>query len=673
MNKRTVKIRSLLSIEKTFVLENLKTDLDFLFEDGVVEFMNHKEAVINRYLLDLLTLYPELPIKSTYRINRYYTNGMFTTSSANKLFSVLLEDIIKLVLEPSGRLRELPNVYKKMFEIINAIYNDVAYGKIDYINSINIEDFLDIQMDDELLLSMKMVEKENTVTSVLNTYDVLDKVIRGKKELRMNPVAKGYISGMMKINQVKQILGSIGYRTELDSKIFKKPIASSFCLGIPDMYGMAIDSRAAVKALHLSTVAIQDSEWFARELQLVTMVIKSMTIGDCGSRDYVKWYVKPAMGEIKSDLGNMVGKRYLDPETNKELVIKKDDEHLIGKHILIRAAHKCKLKDKHSICSACFGELSYGVFEHTNLGHLCGTTMTVPISQSILSTKHLAASAVAHSIVLDTVAKRFLSIKDKYHYAINKSFNANKNKAKLIITQDQILGLKDLIRPSDVKKTEITRVSLIEHITITTEAKNGKLEYFPIIIKDSGRYGSFTHKFLEYVVEAGYTLDGQDRYVIDLAGWTSAQAIITLPQVEYNFLDLSKETKALLKTMPNYKDGSCKYTPELLVEELFSLVNSKLAVNLAVIEVIVYAFTVTSIINKNYNLGRNIENPGIADIRDLIKHRSLGAGYGHEYVVHKLLSPDSFQKEHRMNHLLDGLIKPNEVLMDRIGTVIPKI
>jgi len=361
-----VAIREFMKYQPKELLLGYKTTNNVLFEDGVVvENMNYKEVVYTRYMLEVLVAFPNIPIESKYRISNYYTNGIATSKTINKCFEVMLEDIIKKVMDISGDYSMLSVVHKRMYEITNDVYNDFGYDNIEYITSSNILDFLEIQMNPDLLDSIRKVDKNKDVESINEAYVILDNLLTNEPMYVNNPISKSYVSGMVNPNQIKQILGPRGYVTEIDGSIFKYPIASSFTLGLNSIYDMALESRSAAKALFLSNIAVQDSEYLARELQLVSMAVERLVKTDCGNNEYINWYVRPAIDGGKSDLHNLVGKRYWDDINNVEAVIGNQHKHLEGKTIKLRSVLKCKLKDPSEICLACMGELGYSIHDHS--------------------------------------------------------------------------------------------------------------------------------------------------------------------------------------------------------------------------------------------------------------------------------------------------------------------
>lgn len=668
--QKVLPVRELYKFSCEEIKLGLTKDQDILFEDNVVIHHTYRETVLLRFILELYTVIPNVLIVSKHCFKNFYTNDLFTAKTINKAFSVILEDAVAVYAKPNNDRKLLEPLYANMYRVINNIYNNLAYELPQYTNSINILDLLKIQFNNELLDSMRDVynfrgkeDTYKTVERVNKTYSVLDNILRENNELRDNVVARGYRSGTINANQVKQVLASRGYVTELDSNIFKYPIASSFTLGMTDIYDQAIESRSGARALYLSTRAVQDSEYFARELQLTTMIVEKLVDGDCGQRDYIDWLVRPkGDGVSKPDLNNLIGKYYYNEETKQEEIITANSKHLEGKVIKLRSAINCKLKDPRCVCTRCFGELSYTIPVHSNIGHYCSTAVTEKITQSILSTKHLSTSANSGDVHLDINAQKFFQVKNNNYY-FNQQSRTKKIVYRLVVNQYEAFGFKDINQSTDIKKLNLSRVSLITKLMLQVDEGEGKITDYPIHIEDNKKKGSFTYDLLSYIVKYGYSLNSYDNYVITLDKWDFKNPLITMPELEYNFLTLAKNVKSLFKTIKIVKNEyKSVESPESLLQKAFDTLNYKLDINLALLEIIVYAFTVKSIKDKDYSLGRNVEDRQLMKLGDLIANRSLGAGYGYEKVTNLILNPRSFYGKNRVSHPMDIMIKPEEVV-----------
>jgi len=418
----------------------------------------------------------------------------------------------------------------------------------------------------------------------------------------------------------------------------------------------------------MSTKAIKESEYFARIMQLNIMHLEGLVDGDCGNTDYMSWLVREDNGTGKSDLNELVGKYYLNEETGQEEIITNKHTHLIGKTIKLRTVLNCKLLDKKQICTKCFGRLSYSSPEPSNIGEYAVTTLTRAITQSLLSNKHLVSSATALAMHLDATASKYFSIKNKDTIMFKSNILKLKSKISIVIEQQDGFGLKDIDKNTVIKNLIPNRISRIQEFMLKIENGKGHVEYIPIKIGDKKNFGSFTYEFLSYIAKNGYDVDDDDRYVIPInESVTSGMAIIKMPQVEYNFLQLALAIKsefATLKTIPG--EGSVD-SPEALLQKVFDMVMTKLSINVAIIEVIVAAFIVYDFKNKNYDMGRNSPDPQLASLKDILRHRSMGVQFAWEEYLNNRFNPGNYYKDSEVDHVLDVMVKPNEVIKNHYG------
>ena len=671
---KVLPVRELFKVNPVELKNSLKSNLVILFEDGIAEPLTCKDIIFLRFLMDIFINYDLIKIRSEYNITKYYSEGEVTSKTINNFFEVVLKDVIEYYVRPMKSRKILEQLFLEMYTIVNKIYNVLTYTSQDYCNSISIRNLLDIQLDPELIKSMQDVyniRKQSNIEGIDvkdkidKTYKILDKVLRTKPKIKDTALARGYKNGTLNPNQIKQLLASRGCTTEIDSKIFKYPIASSFVLGLTDIYDLSIESRSGAKALFLSNEAIKKSEYFARELQLITMVVEKLVDGDCGQRDYIDWYIRPRDQVTKSDLKNLVGKYYYNPETKQEEIITTKHTHLEGKMIKLRSSLNCKLQDPTAICARCFGELANTIPLHSNIGHFSSTSITEKLSQSILSTKHLTSSASTGEVHLDDEGKKFFEIKNN-HYVFLPGILTKKRKVSLLVAQQDTYGLKDLNAKVDIFKINPERVSHINGIVIRIEHENGDITEHPIVVQESNKRGSFTSYFLHYIIQTGYTLDSNNRYVVNIDNWNHKLPIITMPELEYNFLALANNIKAIFKNIEVDKKDRTKSvdTPESLLQKVFDMVNTKLDVNISLLEVVVYAFTIRSIKDNDYRLGRNAPDRQLAKAISIITNRSLGGGYGWQYVSNLIMSPKSFYHTSNVPHPLDVLIKPEATVRE---------
>lgn len=653
-------------------ISKLRRDIVLLFEDNETIACRYKEVIIFRYLLSFLNEFKEIEITSDIWITNYMENGYFNYDTYTKLYSRILHKFIEKSVKPTENVDLIPKLLKAFYVTMNNLPRVLKGILPEYVIGIELMDILEVQFKEKLLSSIAEVHKNPTQDNIEHTYEVMDSVIKNDLP-NTNLIKLVYLSKMVNANQIKQLLGSRGFITEINSTIFKIPMCNSFTLGAKNLYEITIESRNGAKAMFLSNTAIQQSEYLARELQLVTMYVEKLEFTDCGNRDYHEFYIKGdeyADGQKihNSDLPNLIGKHYFDDD-GKEKIITKDSKHLENTTVKLRSALHCKLRDKKAICSHCFGELAYSIFKHQNLGHITTTNITRSVTQSLLSTKHLTVSASATKIVLKEPAAQFFNVKSGDKLYLVKKFLGRKTKAlRIVIPQNQVKSFSDVIRHNDILSINLIRSSRLSKVLIE-EVGNNETKSLEIDIKVGNRYGILTVHFWNYLLKHGYDLSDNNDYIVDLTEWDAKNPFIQYEKKEYDFSMLNRQFKTLLRKRKYYKDKVtgervAEFKPEVLVEKLFSLLNTKVNANIALLEVMVYAFTAEDINNNNYDLARNAKKPNLIGLKNAIDNRSLGASLNWNKLDTKVYSPELFARQHKPEHVLDVLFKPNKVLKD---------
>lgn len=694
---KKVKVRRLMDFTPQELNKELKSTLNVEFDDGEL-IMNAHEVIVSRYLWETVKdfiMNKNMRMLKSFSINQHYNNGFYISTSMNKTLESMFKEVVVTYFEPLNTSEGIAEIWQKMQDTFNIIYNEVIFNNLQYTTSLNIDDLLEVQLEPELIEKMRQVDKieadtDNIVTKryVMDAQATLDKILRSKMH---NKISKGYVSGNFSKDQVHQVLGPRGSITTLTNQIYGKPIGSSFTTGMYKTYEMAQESTTAGRSLMLSTTAISSSEYFARQTQLVTMAVEKVVDGDCCNGDYSKvkyldWFVKPYSKneayEQKPDLPNLVGKYYYDPETKTEKKIEATDKHLEGTTIKLRVAFNCQLENPKHICARCFGAMFYNIPKHTNIGWYSSTTVTKDVSQKTLSTKHFTNSSTSLPIHISKNAVRDFYTKenDNSHVYLRQKVEednadgtkrllySNKKDFKLEIKvyKYSANGMGDIKPDINVKKFVIASVSYLEDLwLVKTNLKTGEVEEIKVDVTKGKCYGSFTADFLEYIQHAGYKLGEDDYYYINLKDWKYSKPIIHVNDVSFNYLMLVSTIKTILGGKNKEKDSGESLdirTKEGLLEKLFNEINNKLDINIALIEVIVYAFSCYDYENGNYGLGRNSDVATTRSISDIISHTSMGGMYAWERHLKNMLDPYSFIMDNAREHILDVTITPNEAL-----------
>lgn len=103
-------------------------------------------------------------------------------------------------------------------------------------------------------------------------------------------------------------------------------------------------------------------------------------------------------------------------------------------------------------------------------------------------------------------------------------------------------------------------------------------------------------------------------------------------------------------------------SPSAMLIEFHDLVNRRLAVNLAILEIVIYSSMVVSAATGDYSLPKPWTTSGIGVMRLLLNNRSLAASMAYERHKDLIVEPSNYTNTNRPNHPFDSLISPQEVI-----------
>lgn len=672
--------------------EFLTGEFILVFQDGEV-ITNYKDVVYSSYTWDFIREYPNTPLLTKHLVttvlngkklnsNTHLTLLGNVAKSIYDTYVQLLDKSAKEIFEDQEHtLRD--NLCKRIYEITNVMYVELSHSLEEYVTSLDILDFIEV-------LDHPSVKETNThVQSLLDgipnnqlvhycisnrnkleneigtTYGVIKDILGDVNVLPNNAVSHAVQAKTAKLGQVLQCLGPRGFVTDIDSNQFPVPILRGYTEGIRLYRDLFIESRSAAKSLSFSKSQLQQAEYFSRRLQLMSQVVKNLHTDDCGSTKYLTWHVK---GEVrdgdevirKSDLGLINGKYYVTDDGSLAM-IKKTDKHLIGKTLKLRSVLHCSHKDPYGVCSTCFGELSFSVPRNTNLGQYTSTSLASKSSQNVLSTKHLDGSSSIESITLDKESSRYLEVsKDGNSYLLNPKMEGRY--IRLVLPASSVGNISDIYLVEDVERLNITRVSEIHDVSFLTMIQEDEIN-IPIELSLGKRLASMTYSLLKHIKVHGYITDDVGNYIIDLTKWDVTKPLFTLPLRHISMSDHSNDLAEIIESsVDELQARDTVISPEATLVELFNLTNERLDVNLAVLEVVIYATMVVSIARGDYSLPKTWTESSLGVMRDSMQQRSLSAlmAYqGHKSCI--LSRPNSFLQTNRVDHLFDNILLPGVV------------
>lgn len=657
------------------------------FDDGEVIQTNWRETIYSSYAWDFIREYPETPLLAKHHLRTVLGGKRLNKSTHTTLLGEVMWSVYDHYVDAQGQPRlDRAELAKRVYELNSLMYNEFSTRCEEYVPGMDILDFIEVLDHPEIAAVRATMQATNE--SIDHVYATQARVMQTPGNFINNALVDAVQSGTVNLNQINQCLGPRGYITEIDSNLYRKPIMRGFAGGMRLFTDSMKESRSCALALNTAKAQIRDAEYFSRRQQLLCQSLKKLHFGDCGTTKHLTWKIRDAKLDSEgkktraSDLVNLEGKYYL-AEDGKYRILRSSDKHLLGKTLKLRSVLHCNHPDPYGICSVCFGALSESVLDvndpyyaqpadrplvklkfprdTTNIGHMCITALSEIITQALLSTKHLVGSAKVDPIILDELAKQFFKTSNDGNKYLLQSKLQNVD-LKLVINAEDANNITDIFDATDLSSLNITRVSEIQTIGVRITA-DGFQETTELEVSVSNRLASMTYPLLHHIRTNGWVVDPQGKYVVDMAGWNYDEALLAVPMRHFNMSDHAGEIASLLESsVKQMQERDKEVSPDAFVQEFFDIVNEKLTVNLAVIEVVTLAAMIVSAEHGDYRIPKaSNERSGLGVIKKTMAYRSLAPAMAYEGHYKLLMTPSSYLINNRPDHPMDFLLCPREV------------
>lgn len=644
-----------------------------VFDDGEME-VDAGSTLYSSYAWNFHRDYPNTPLLLKHHVNTTLKGHRLTSDThlellGDVMWSVYDKYISSQYVEDVVGLRE--ELSEKIYRTTNHMYNDLTYRLEEWVTSLDIVDFIEAMEHERIkepAMRLEQVTEENfsnmpfMEAGIDEVYKGIEYVLRTPGVLPSNPIADAAQSGLVSMGQIRQCLGPRGFLTDTNSEIFRYPVTRGYARGLRTLYNSMVESRSSAKSLLFSKAPLQQAEYFSRRLQLMSQVVSNLHEGDCGSKEYLRWTVRGAKygrtGKVErdSDLKFLKGKNYLDENGVLKMIVG-DEKYLNGQTINLRSVLHCAHPDIYGICSTCFGALSLSVPKGTNIGHMCATSMTQKSSQNVLSVKHLDGSSGVDDVVISGEDRKYLATgSDESSYMLAPRLIGKR--VKIIIDHEKATNITDILAVDAVENLNLSRVSELETIGIVVT--DGAREERQVCTVHIGRrLSSMSYDMLKFIAVNRWDVDENGNYVIDMDGWDWNDPILVLPLKHINMSDHSRDIAQMLESrVEDMRSRDKSISPEAFLVEFFDLVNEKLSVNLAVLEVILYGSMIRSAEDYDYALPKPWTSRGLGVMKNSMAYRSLAPAMAYEGHHDIITSPMSYLLTNRVDHPLDNILMP---------------
>jgi hypothetical protein len=656
-----INARSLLSKTTTELWEILTGQFILVMDDGEL-LTDHRQTLYSSYAWDFHRKYPLTPLLLRHHVTTLLEGKRMGSDTHLELLGEVMWGVYDAYNALPGQEIDRDPLAEMVYRITNVMYNDLSYRCEAYVVSLDMTDFTEAMNHPRVRHANDTAQPNQR--SIDETYGEIKDVLTNGIDLPTNRLSLAARSKLGNVNQILQCISVRGYLTDIDSNVFRNPVMRGFAMGLRSLHDSVVESRSASKSLIFSKSPLQQAEYFSRRLQLMSQTVCRLHRVDCGTTEYLHWTMRGPVRKGSQlihggDLKQHKGKYYMDDDGALK-VIRGDDRHLIGRTLKLRSVLHCAHSDAYGLCATCFGELSESVPDDTNIGHMCCTSMTQKSSQNVLSVKHLDGSSVVEGITLGADDRKYLRIGvDENSYLLSETIKGMD--VKLVIPESRTANITDIVEAQNIDDLNITRISELEEIGLVVN--DGQKEQKPSLYVHIGRrLASMTFPLLKYIREHGWQVDANGNYVIDMKHWDWNKPILLLPLKHINMSDHSRDIAELLESSVDELQLRDKgISPDAVLVQLYDLVNDKLSVNLAVLEVILYATMIVSAEKMDYGLPKPWTERGLGVMSMTMARRSASAAMAYEGHREYITSPLSYIFPNVPDHPMDGILMPAEV------------
>lgn len=186
------------------------------------------------------------------------------------------------------------------------------------------------------------------------------------------------------INQFGEVFCYIGYKPDYFGNVIPTPINSSFVRGL-NVSEFFINATGARKALSMSKGQVKSSGYLNRKLGLLLSDVRIKNYNedyDCHSKHPINIFI-----DSEKTLRRFNNRYIVNDDDDSLRLISENDKDLIGTTVKLRSPITCACKNNY-ICPICYGRLSR-INKNKNIGTISELILTNPLTQKLLSSKHL--------------------------------------------------------------------------------------------------------------------------------------------------------------------------------------------------------------------------------------------------------------------------------------------
>lgn len=432
-------------------------------------------------------------------------------------------------------------------------------------------------------------------------------------------------AGVLKTNQIPQMLLAYGPRSDIDDTMRKNVISDSSFSGLKSVEDFATESLSAKKAIFFSRDVIKKTQYFGRKMRLCCSTLEKVYPGSCGSTTNTMPfkieapYARNFLHKVLIDNGHRV-------QLNSEDSIKP----YIGKTVQMVTPFGCHHTD--GFCEICAGYgkdrlikyLPHGI----HIGLLSSSKVSSEVSQRVLSTKHLITTN-SKIYNLTESAARYL-MKNDSDIFIDPKVRKQISKLSIRISMDAIGPIVDL---------NLDTLPIAETFS--------KLSYFELVQDDQVidtvylEYDVFIPYMSEYLLE--HMRNNYDKLQIDedtvtipMGGFDTSLPVFKFTVVNDDMLTYTKSVSTFLTaTIRNFT------SVPLALKAFTDVVWRKSNINIFFLEVVLRNLLIEDENSWQLPQVQDMNHVKFGKLEDVISNRTISMKLSFERLLVYLNTPST--------------------------------
>lgn len=617
----------------------LINNIDQLYGKVVLELadgrirVSKRTAFMNLFWFPILTEF-NIPIRKDHFIKRKPLNKGVIVKEWNRYY----KEIMSMSVHNAKRLKQI--LWKVQSDLYHLGFNHMLV----YVGTMDIVDMAEIMTDPVMSkeLDTKQAIRDDWNTVTVEKYIEAERVkimdIMGTPGALKNEALLPY-QRVKQLNQfqVPQTIYAFGVRTDVNDNIIRKPVIGSALDGLRDIAEFGIEALSAKKSAFYNKESVSSAQYFGRKQHLISSSIQHLYKGDCGSTQYVDFRITD--DDPTGRPGNYkhcIGKYIWD---GSKLVLLTDDniKQYVNQTVHMRSPMTCRYRN--GVCEVCGGSVLANVNRKMLIGILSAIMSVEPVTQKILSAKHLIKT---NSLIyeLDDNLGQLVECVDTVGFKWKSGVYRIMKDAYLGVPLGDFQGLHDVQLIRDDKEISEQKMSSIhvlffregDQLTHMYEVANGKQTPF------------FSADMLVHIRNHYEDVKIQDDVIwIPLKGTENITLFKTIV-INDNMLEYVATVSTWLGNgSDNAKDSIAKKRTCAGALAAFSdIVFSKCSVNIIHLEVLLKSYLITGDGDYSIPVVEDANNVRFGTMKTILDNRFVGTKLAYEDLAKYIKNPSTY-------------------------------